>query len=79
MKADFTSDVSAYLELDSYDIWGEDFRSNYVTGQDLRADTTTDVEFNQAYIDVKDIGGTPLSLRPRPPGDRARGWLAYRQ
>ena len=32
VKADFTNEVSAFIELDSYDIWGEDFRSNYLTG-----------------------------------------------
>ena len=37
VKADFTNNVSAFIELDSYDIWGEDFRSNYITGIDNRA------------------------------------------
>lgn len=63
VKADFTSDVSAFIELDSYGIWGEDFRSNYLTGADFRANTGDDVELYQAYIDAKNLWGTPLSLR----------------
>ena len=62
-KADFTDDVSAFIELDSYDIWGEDFRSNYITAGDARAATADDVEVYQAYIDVKNMYDTPLSLR----------------
>ncbi len=63
VKADFTNEVSAFIELDSYDIWGEDFRSNYLTGADGRAASGDDVEMYQAYINVKDMWGTPLSLR----------------
>ncbi len=63
VKADFTNDVSAFIELDSYDIWGEDFRSNYLTGADGRAASGDDVELYQAYINVKDMWGTPLQLR----------------
>jgi hypothetical protein len=64
VKADFTDNVSAFIELDSYDTWGEDFRSaNYVTGLDTRAASGDDVEIYQAYIDAKDLYGTPLSLR----------------
>lgn len=63
VKASFTEDVSAFIELDSYDIWGEDFRSNYLTGADGRANSGDDVELYQAYIDAKNLWGTPLSLR----------------
>ncbi|WP_320178497.1 alginate export family protein [Roseovarius pacificus] len=63
VRADFTDNVSAFLELDSYDIWGEDFRSNYITGIDGRAFSGNDVEFYQAYIDVKEMWDTPLHLR----------------
>ncbi|HQN02056.1 MAG TPA: hypothetical protein PLL36_13330, partial [Candidatus Hydrogenedentes bacterium] len=35
VKADFTQEVSAFIELDSYDIWGEDFRSWYLCGNDF--------------------------------------------
>lgn len=64
VKADFTQKVSAFFELDSYDIWGEDFRSqNYITGADGRARSTDDVEFYQAYIEAKDMWDTGLQLR----------------
>lgn len=63
VKADFTNEVSAFIELDSYDIWGEDFRSNYVTGVDGRAVSTDDVEVYQAYIEANEMFGLPLRAR----------------
>ncbi|NUM52909.1 MAG: alginate export family protein [Candidatus Hydrogenedentes bacterium] len=63
VKADFTNDVSAFMELESYDFWGEDFRSDYITGADRRAATGDDVEMYQAYIDVNEMYGMPLRLR----------------
>ncbi len=62
-KADFTDNVSAMIEFYSYDVWGEDFRSNYITGADARAATNDDVEVLQAYIDVKDMFDLPLRVR----------------
>ncbi|MBW7865626.1 MAG: alginate export family protein [Candidatus Hydrogenedentes bacterium] len=63
VKADFTSDVSVFIELDDYSIWGEDFRSLYLTGADARSNSSDDVELYQAYIDAKNLWGTPLSMR----------------
>lgn len=63
VSADFTDEVAAFIELDSYDIWGEDFRSNYITGQDFRAATADDVEVYQAFIEANEMFGTPLRLR----------------
>ncbi|HNY85349.1 MAG TPA: alginate export family protein [Candidatus Hydrogenedentes bacterium] len=64
VKATFTEDVSAFVEFDSYDVWGEDFRSNYLTGADARdGDNAADINLYQAYVDVKGMWGTPLSLR----------------
>ena len=63
VKADFTDSVSAFIEFDSYDIWGEDFRSDYVTGVDSRANSADDVEVYQAYIEANDMFGHPLRLR----------------
>ncbi len=62
-KADFTDEVSAYIELDAYDIWGEDFRSNYVTGADFVTATNDDVEVYQSYIQADEMFGLPLSVR----------------
>ena len=61
VKADFTNDVSTFIEFDSYNFWGNDFRSDYLTGIDGR--NGTDVDLYQAYINVKNLWGTPLSLR----------------
>ncbi|MBP8131376.1 MAG: alginate export family protein [Candidatus Hydrogenedentes bacterium] len=63
VRADFTDDVSTFIEVDSYDNWGEDFRSNYITGVDGRAATGDDVEIFQAYIEARDLWDSPLSLR----------------
>ncbi len=61
--ADFTNDVSVFIELDSYDIWGEDFRSNYITGADFSSTTAEDVEVYQAYVEANEMFGYPLRLR----------------
>lgn len=63
LQADFTDEVAAYIEFESYDVWGEDFRSNWVTGADARAATGNDVEVYQAYIDANQLWGAPLRLR----------------
>lgn len=63
VKADFSDQVSAYIELDSYDIWGEDFRSNWLTGADGRAASISDVEAYQAYVEANEMWGQPLRLR----------------
>lgn len=77
VKADFTDEVTAFIELDSYDIWGEDFRSvDYVTGVDTRAVSTDDVEVYQAYIEAREMWGTPLRLRVgRQEMTLGSGWL----
>ncbi|HUW61750.1 MAG TPA: alginate export family protein [Candidatus Bathyarchaeia archaeon] len=76
VRADFTEMVSAFIELDSYDIWGEDFRSDYVTGVDRRAGTGDDVEMYQAYIEANEMFGFPLRLRiGRQEMNLGSGWL----
>lgn len=72
VKADFTDDVSAFIEIESFDIWGEDFRSAYLTGADARAThgivaaptgPDSDLEIYQAYIDVNEMYGSAVRLR----------------
>lgn len=63
VTADFTDNVSTFIELDSYDVWGEDFRSEYITGVDFRSASVDDVEVYQAYIQVDEMWDTPLFLR----------------
>lgn len=62
VKADFTQDVSAFIEFDYYNVWGEDFRSLYLTGADFRGGVN-DVDLYQGYIEARNMWGTPLSMR----------------
>lgn len=76
VAADFTEQVNAFVEFDSYDIWGEDFRSNYLTGVDSRANSLNDVEIYQAYIEANEMFGVPLRLRVgRQEMKFGSGWL----
>ncbi len=91
VKADFTDEVSAFIELDAYDLWGDtwgpapevrdwDFRSNYITGVDSRATTINDVEVMQSYIDVNELHGYPVRLRiGRQELVMGKGWLVGSQ
>ena len=63
VKADFTQDVSALIELDYYNNWGEDFRSLYLTGADFRGTGGNDVDLYQGYIEARNMWGTPLTMR----------------
>lgn len=63
VTADFTSDVSAFIEMDYYNDFGEDFRSLYLTGADFRGGGGNDVDMYQAYIEAENMWGTDLSMR----------------
>lgn len=74
VKADFTNDVGAYIELDNYNNWGEDFRSNYLTGSDYRG--SGDIALHQGYIEARNLWGTPLNARiGRQELKLGSGWL----
>lgn len=60
-KADFTDNVSTFIELDSYNNWGDSFRSDYLTGFDSAGGASVDLY--QAYIEANEMWGTPLRLR----------------
>lgn len=76
VSADFTNHVSAFIEFDSIDTWGEDFRSDYITGADRRAFTGDDLELYQAYIDIDQAFGLPIRLRiGRQELEFQSGWL----
>jgi len=60
-KADFTDNVSTFIEVDNYGNWGTDFRSDYLTGVDGAG--AGDVSLYQAYIEANEMWGTPLRLR----------------
>ena len=76
VRANFTQDVAAFIEFEAFDAWGEDFRSNYVTGVDGRARSADDVEVYQAHIEARDLFGVPLRLRAgRQEMVLGSGWL----
>ena len=76
VDADFTNDVRGFIELESYDHWGEDFRSDYLTGADGRAATTNDVEVYQSYIEANEMFAAPVRLRiGRQEMKMGKGWL----
>lgn len=74
VTADFTDQVSAFIEFDCINEWGTRFRSNYTTGVDMR--NAGDVNLYQSYIDVQEMFGAPLALRiGRQELSFGSGWL----
>jgi len=81
VKADFADDVTAFIELDALNNWGDDFREDTITGQatldasesgsfnNIRgpssssAASLTNVNLYQAYIETRETGGYPVTLR----------------
>ena len=61
VKADFTDDVSTYIEFDAYNAWGDSFRSNYVTGLDGAGGA--EIDLYQAYIEINNAWGLPIRSR----------------
>lgn len=61
VKADFTDEVSVFIEFDSYENWGDNFRSNYVTGVDGFGGD--DVELYQSYIQISNAWGLPITTK----------------
>jgi hypothetical protein len=76
VHAFFTDDVSAFVELESFDVWGQDFRSDYVTGADNRANSVDDLEVLHSYIQMDKVFDLPLRLRVgRYDLKLGKGWL----
>ena len=63
VHADFTDQVSAYIELDNYHVWGDDFRANWITGDDFGPVGDSNVNIYQAYVQAEEMWNTPLALR----------------
>jgi hypothetical protein len=61
VKADFTDEVSAFIEIDDWSEWGTGFRSNALYGIDFP--DGGDVHLYQAYIQADKMWGTDLRLR----------------
>ncbi len=77
VKADFSNSVSAFFELYDHSVWGEDFRSDYLTGVDDHGNAKMNfLTMNQAYVDVSNLFGEPLKLRiGRQAMKYGNGWL----
>ncbi|MBI3117614.1 MAG: alginate export family protein [Candidatus Hydrogenedentes bacterium] len=77
VKADFTDSVTAFIEVESFDIWGDAFRSAYNTGVDFSGAAVTDnVMVIQSYVEMREVGGQPLRLRVgRQLIELGKGWL----
>jgi len=76
ISADFTDYVNAVVELDDFEVWGNDFRSDYRTGVDAAANSSDDVELLQSYIETNETFGIPLRMRVgRQQLKLGNGWL----
>lgn len=77
VRATFSNDVTAFIELKGYEIWGKnDFRSDYRTGADFSTDTVGDIDIFQGYIATKDTFGIPLQTKiGRQEFQIGKGWL----
>ncbi len=74
VKADFTDDVTSFVEFESFNIWGSDFRSNYLSGQDVSGGS--DVQLYQAYLETRHLFGLPIRVRAgRQEMQLGKGWL----
>lgn len=74
VRADFTDTVSAFIELDANNVWGDSFRSNYLTGVDNKG--VANAQLYQAYIEAGEMFGTPLRARVgRQELKLGSGWL----
>jgi hypothetical protein len=74
VRADFTEQVSAFIEFDAWNVWGDSFRSDYLTGVDRRG--ASDVALYQAYIESNETFGIPLRIRTgRQEITLGSGWL----
>ena len=61
VTADFSDDVSAFIEIESWNYWGENFRSDYITGLDFAG--ASEVSLYQSYINAENMWGTNLDMR----------------
>ena len=66
VTADFTEDVSAFIELDNYHVWGRDedtpFTSWYLCGNNFRGSNDA-VYMYQAYIEARNMWDSLLRMR----------------
>ena len=63
VETEFTGAVSALVSLADYGRWGEDLRSEVLTGGDARAMTLDDIEVYEAYVEFEAPWVEGLTLR----------------
>ena len=74
VKADFTDDVSTLVEFESFEIWGTDFRSDFITGADGPGGGS--VTLYQSYVETRNTLGYPVRMRlGRQEMKLGKGWL----
>lgn len=74
IRATFTDNVRTFVEFESFDTWGGDFRNNYISGLD--GSGNGGVKLYQAYIETLDSFGLPLRARiGRQEMKLGKGWL----
>ncbi len=65
--ADFTDDVHAFIELDHYSEWGDQFRGldedRLLSGADSAVEGDGSVSLYQGYIEMKDAWGAPIDIK----------------
>ena len=61
VKADFTDEVSVYIEIDEHGNWGDSFRSNPYTGVDAAGGANLDLY--QSYIQINNAWGLPITTK----------------
>ncbi len=76
LRADFSGQVSAVMEFDCFSVWGESFRSHYLTGADPREGDNDGVQLYQGYVETRNVWGAPLRVRiGRQELMFGKGWL----
>ncbi|HOJ33170.1 MAG TPA: alginate export family protein [Candidatus Hydrogenedentes bacterium] len=72
----FTDELLLFTEIDSTNVWGDGFPSDYLTGVDRRRETGGEIEVFQSFIEISKLWGLPLNLRiGRQSMEFGSGWL----
>lgn len=74
--AEFTDRVALVAEFDAFSVWGESFRSEYLTGADQRNGENDSIQLHQAYVEASEAWGLPVRIRiGRQELIFGKGWL----
>ncbi len=63
VSAHFSEDLMAFIELKSYDVWGDQFRTDWISGEDYPPVGERRLNVFEAYIQNENFLGQPLRLR----------------